>query len=329
MKTLEFTGGGLVILDQTRLPDEEIYLRLAAPEEVREAICALRVRGAPAIGVAAAYGLVLGVRTLDRVTPEAVREIAERLASARPTAVSLTWALERMTRAADAHADMPREDLERLLLDEARAIEAEDEAACRAIGEHGLTLLRPEMGVLTHCNAGKLATAGLGTALAPLYLAHEKGYDLRVYADETRPLMQGARLTAYELAQAGLDVTLICDNMAAPMMRAGLIGAVFTGADRIARNGDTANKIGTLGLAVMARHFGVPFYICAPMSTVDAACPDGGAIVIEERGVEEVALYGYGQAVVGVRNPAFDVTDAALIDAIVTERGVLRPPYRL
>jgi methylthioribose-1-phosphate isomerase len=329
MKTLEFTDNALVILDQTRLPDEEVTVSLTTPEAVREAICALRVRGAPAIGVAAAYGLVLGVRALNEVTGEAVRGIAERLASARPTAVNLTWALERMTLVLEARGDATREALERLLLDEARAIEAEDEAACRAIGEHGIALLRPNMGVLTHCNAGKLATAGLGTALAPLYLAHEKGYDLRVYAGETRPLMQGARLTAYELARAGLDVTLICDGMAASMMNAGLIGAVITGADRIARNGDAANKIGTLGLAVAARHFGIPFYICAPTSTIDADCPDGNAIIIEERGVEEVALYSYGTAVVNVRNPAFDVTGAALISAIVTERGILRPPYRL
>ncbi|MCL2030478.1 MAG: S-methyl-5-thioribose-1-phosphate isomerase [Oscillospiraceae bacterium] len=329
MKTLEFTGGALVILDQTRLPDKEVYLPLTTPDRVREAICALRVRGAPAIGVAAAYGLYLGARALDRLTPETARGVAERLASARPTAVNLTWALERMMRALEAHPGAPREALERRLLEEARAIEAEDKAACRAIGEHGLSLLRPDMGVLTHCNAGKLATAGIGTALAPLYLAHEKGYNLRVYADETRPLLQGARLTVYELARAGLDVTLICDGMAAAMMKAGRIGAVFTGADRIARNGDAANKTGTLGLAVLARHFGVPFYICAPTSTLDAACPDGGAIVIEERGAEEVAPRGYGETPVRVRNPAFDVTDAALIDAIVTERGILRPPYRL
>ena len=323
LKTLEYTDGALILLDQTRLPDEEIYLKLTTAEAVREAICELRVRGAPAIGVAAAYGLVLGVRALDTVTPDAVREIARRLGSARPTAVNLSWALDRVCRAAET------ETPEQAMLAEARAVEAEDQAACLAIGKHGLELLHSNMGVLTHCNAGRLATTGIGTALAPLYLAHQRGYNPRVYACETRPLMQGARLTAYELSREGLSTTLICDSMAASMMQSGQIGAVLTGADRIARNGDTANKIGTLGLAVLAKHYGVPFYVCAPASTFDRDCPDGNAIQIEERGVGEVALYDYGKAYVDVRNPAFDVTDAALITAIVTDRGVLRPPYSL
>lgn len=329
--TLRFTGESLMILDQTRLPGAEVHLALTTAEDVREAIGALRVRGAPAIGVAAAYGFLLGVRSLlleDDFSPDRARELAGRLASVRPTAVNLRWALDRMM---GVIAAVPGEELERRLLAEAQAIESEDHAACLAIGEHGLSLLRPGMGVMTYCNAGALAATAYGTALAPLYLAHERDFDLKIYTCETRPLLQGARLTAYELMRSGMDVTVICDNMAAAMMKEGRIDAVLTGADRIAANGDTANKIGTLGLAILAKHFNIPFYVCAPLSTLDPDCADGGKIVIEERDPAEVTSYWYSSpmapAGVRVRNPAFDVTDTALITAIITETGVQRPPY--
>lgn len=333
-------AGALVVLDQTRLPNEEVYLHLRTLEEVREAICRLRVRGAPAIGIAAAYGLSLCLQNTEAASfadfHTELKRISARLESARPTAVNLAAALQRMERALlqarerPGTADTPAE-WKRILREEARAIREEDAAACRAIGRHGLSLLQPGWSLLTHCNAGHLAVSEYGTALAPVYAGHERGYGFRVYADETRPLLQGARLTAYELQRAGVDVTLICDNMVCSLMRQGKIQAVLVGCDRIAANGDTANKIGTSGVALMARHFGIPFYVLGPVSTLDFACPDGGAIRIEERAPEEVTELGFSRRMapegVKVYNPAFDVTPAEWITAIVTERGVARPPF--
>ena len=312
--TLEWIGdaatGFLRLIDQRRLPAELVYLDCRDVPTLWQAIRTLAVRGAPAIGVAAAYGCVLGAQQGD------FRGAAEYLATSRPTAVNLFWALERMKRLG---SDDPRK-----LLDEARAIHAEDAAMCHAIGHHALKLIREGSGVLTHCNAGSLATGGIGTATAPMYLAHQSGVKFRVFADETRPLLQGARLTAWELAQAGIDVTLICDDMAAQVMREKRIDLVITGADRIAANGDSANKIGTYALAIAARHHKIPFYIAAPSSTFDMDCPTGDAIPIEQRDAGEVAAVP-GAPGIKVYNPAFDVTPAELITAIITERGVIEP----
>lgn len=332
---LDDDAGALVLIDQTLLPSETVLLRLSSPEEIREAIYSLRVRGAPAIGIAAAYGSYLAIRESSaRDWDELAREFRaakELLASARPTAVNLSWALERMERRLESLRGRPCGEVKSALRAEAEAIRSEDEAACRAIGENGLSLLRPGWGVLTHCNAGWLATSRYGTALAPLYLGQERGYGFRVFADETRPLLQGARLTAWELDQAGIDVTLICDNMASTVMRRGMVQAVLVGCDRVAADGDAANKIGTSGLAVLARHYGIPFYVLGPVSTIDLSCPTGAEIPVEERPAEEVTERWYARrmapAQVKVFNPAFDVTDASLITAIVTERGIARPPY--
>jgi methylthioribose-1-phosphate isomerase len=337
VETLRLDGdrGVLRIVDQTLLPGAVRELELGTKEEVWEAIRELRVRGAPAIGVAAAAGLWLAVRDSTAATWAALAEEARAakryLASARPTAVNLFWALDRMERRLHAEEGRPPAAVKAALRAEAEAIRDEDEDVCRRLGEHGLTLLAPGMGLLTHCNAGALATARFGTALAPIYLGAERGYDFRVYADETRPLLQGARLTAWELQAAGIDVTLLCDNMASFLLRQGKVQAVLVGCDRVAANGDVANKIGTSGVAILARHYGVPFYVVAPLSTVDLACPGGAEIHIEERPAEEVTEKWYAQrmapAGVKVLNPAFDVTDAALVSAIVTERGVVQPPY--
>jgi methylthioribose-1-phosphate isomerase len=333
--SLRFDDGVLVLLDQTRLPDETVFLRLESIDEVWEAIRQLRVRGAPAIGGAAAYGLVLCVRD---VPADAGREGflsllhagRDRLASARPTAVNLVWALDRLVRAVEGAGNLDVPVLRARLLEEARAIQTEDEAMCRAIGGHALALFDGVDSILTHCNAGSLATMGMGTALAPVYLAAEQGRTIRVYADETRPLLQGARITAWELSRAGLPVTLITDGMAATVLRQGRVQAVIVGADRVAANGDVANKIGTYGLAILAREHGVPFYVAAPSSTIDLAIPDGDAIEIEQRDPDEVRRLGgraTAPASVEVFNPAFDVTPARYVDAIVTERGVVRAPY--
>jgi methylthioribose-1-phosphate isomerase len=332
--SLRYEDGVLVLLDQTRLPTEETYLHLRTAEEVREAIRRLSVRGAPAIGGAAAYGLVLGLASVPNDAGRAsflatVHQVRDALASARPTAVNLVWALDRVVSAVERSADSDVASLRALLLREAHAIQAEDEAMCRAIGRHALDLLEGVSSVLTHCNAGSLATMGVGTALAPVYLAAELGRTIHVFADETRPLLQGARITAWELSQAGLPVTLITDGMAATVMRQERVQAVIVGADRIAANGDVANKIGTYGLAILAREHGVPFYVAAPSSTIDLATPDGDAIEIEQRDPDEVRrLAGRETAPTGVDvfNPAFDVTPARFVAAIVTERGVIRAP---
>jgi len=331
--SIEWQAGTLYLLDQTRLPLETVVEPYTALESVWEAIKRLKVRGAPAIGIAGAYGLVLGLRDKTHLPiadflAEVVRQ-ADYLDSARPTAVNLHWALTRLVTKAKAIASHPAEILA-ALEQEAIRIHEEDRQLCRAIGEHGVSLIRPGMGILTHCNAGALATSERGTALSPLYLAHERGISFRVYADETRPLLQGARLTSWELQQSGIDVTLTCDNMAAHLMSQGLIDLVIVGTDRVAANGDVANKIGTLGVAIAARYFDVPFYVACPYSTIDLDTPSGKAIVIEERGEEEVTHFGDRRTApydIPVRNPAFDVTPNILVTGIITDKGLLTPPY--
>jgi methylthioribose-1-phosphate isomerase len=325
----------LVIIDQTLLPGETVYRHLQTPEDIWEAIHELQVRGAPAIGIAAAYGLYLCVRNSGAENTASLvksfRHYQTYLGTSRPTAVNLFWAMDRMKDCLERHLDLPVTQIIKKLKAEADQIKEEDIRVCRSIGEHALTLTKPGMGLLTHCNAGQLATARYGTALAPMYLGQERGYQFKVYADETRPLLQGARLTAFELHEAGIDVTLICDNMAASVMEKGWVQAVFTGCDRVAANGDTANKIGTSGVAILASHYGIPFYICAPTSTIDMNCTTGSEIVIEERAPEELTHRWYEKPMapkgVKVYNPAFDVTNASLITAIVTEYGILYPPY--
>jgi methylthioribose-1-phosphate isomerase len=314
------------ILDQTLLPDAETYRTLETVDAVAEAIRTLRVRGAPLIGIAAAMGVTLAVRR-GAATLETVCAASAALGATRPTAVNLRWALGRMERRA-AEAAAAGEDLQRALRDEATAIWDEDRAMCARIGAAGAALIDGDAVVLTHCNAGALATGGMGTALAPIYTLHAAGRRISVVADETRPLLQGSRLTAWELARAGVPVTVIADGMAASRLRRGDITCVVVGADRIAANGDVANKIGTYGVALAARANGVPFYVAAPSSTVDLATPDGAAIPIEERAAEEVAALGgrrTAPAGVPVWNPAFDVTPAGLVTAIITDRGVFAP----
>jgi methylthioribose-1-phosphate isomerase len=328
-------GGHLELIDQTRLPLELVEIRCQTVEQVWEAIKVLRVRGAPAIGIAAAYGVCLGLQTAcgDGETAffQRLDEVTAYLASSRPTAVNLFWALDRLKRAAEPLHSRPTAEIAATLLAEARAIHEEDRRMCRAIGRHGAELLRDGQGVLTHCNAGGLATADYGTALAVFFAAAEAGKRLHVYADETRPLLQGARLTAWELQQQGIDVTLICDSMAAQVMREGRVQAVVTGADRIAANGDTANKIGTYGLAVLAAAHKIPFFIAAPSSTFDLSIASGAEIPIEQRDPREIT-HGFGRQTapegIAVYNPAFDVTPAELITAIFCERGVIRPVNR-
>lgn len=323
----------LVILDQTLLPSEEKYLRLQTLAEIEEAIRRLKVRGAPAIGIAAAYGAYVCSRQIAATSYAAFAagfsRICDRLFRSRPTAVNLRAALRRMEKVVREHPASDRALLDALLLKEARAIHAEDAAACRAIGEHGLSLLRPGMGLLTHCNAGHLAVSEYGTALAPVYLGQERGYGFKVFADETRPLLQGARLTAYELQRAGVDVTLICDNMASAVMQKGWVNAVVVGCDRVAANGDTANKIGTSAVAVLARHYGIPFYVLGPTSTIDYEAATGSDILIEERDAGEITDLWYARRMapegVKVYNPAFDVTPHELISAIITEKGIFYP----
>lgn len=337
IETVRFdhSSGELVLLDQTLLPGEVRQIRLTEPEEVREAIFRLRVRGAPAIGVAAAYGACLAAlrsRAQDAAgLARDFRAACELIASARPTAVNLAWAVRRMGRVFEASQSGGKAAVLAALRAEADTILQEDVEVCRRIGENGLELLKPGWGLLTHCNAGALATAGDGTATAPIYLGTRRGYKFRVFADETRPLLQGARLTAWELAAAGVDVTVICDNMSSMVMGKGWVQAVLVGCDRVAANGDAANKIGTFGLAVIAKHHGVPFYVHAPLSSIDLACPTGEDIPIEERAPEEIAEMWYARRMTppGVKafNPSFDVTDHSLITAFVTEKGVARPPF--
>lgn len=337
VKWIGGTDGVLELIDQRRLPGEFVKLKVRSVEQLHEAIRTLTVRGAPAIGVAAAYGPVLALQWLTgrpslQEALDQVLKACDYLASSRPTAVNLFWALDRIRTKARAVDQEPQATVQRLgeaILAEANAICREDIEMCRRIGENGERLIRDGFGVLTHCNAGALATAGQGTALSLFYEAQKKGRRFEVYADETRPLLQGSRLTAWELQQAGIKVTVICDNMAGSLMKQGKIQAVVTGADRIAANGDTANKIGTYSVAVCAKHHGIPFYIAAPSSTFDLSIESGAEIPIEQRNPDEVTRCGGVQTApngVAVYNPAFDVTDAKLITALITEKGVIENP---
>ena len=333
--TLTWTPQGVRFIDQTRLPLEESYVLATDYEQVAEVIVTMVVRGAPAIGVSAAYGIALGAakttaKTAAEFQPE-FEKICARLAGTRPTAVNLFWAIDRMKKLFAGFApETPIATVQERILAEAHAMYDEDIAACKAMGAYGGALLPDEGGVLTHCNAGALATCGYGTALGVIRAAVEQGKNIHVYADETRPFLQGARLTAWELMADGIPTTVICDNMAASLMRAGKIQAVVVGADRIAANGDFANKIGTYNVAILAKEHGIPFYCAAPWSTIDLATPTGDAIPIEERNAIEVTHHGGKQLTphgVGICNPAFDVTPAKYVTAIFTERGVLHAPY--
>ena len=357
LQTIEWTGSAMKLLDQTELPAETVYVEITDEKQTHDAIRRLVVRGAPAIGVAAAFGVYLGVRTF-RADPrgeagallpfmQRLNEVCDHLATARPTAVNLFWAIDHMRRAArDAGRDSRAHDenltvdlIKHRLLAAAKQMLEDDKRVCRAIGEHGVRLLeelgvaaegKPEAHVLTHCNAGALATVQYGTALAPVYVGAERGMKFHVYADETRPLLQGSRITAWELKENGIPVTVICDSMAATVMQEGKVSAVLVGTDRVAANGDVANKIGTLGVAILAKHFGIPFIVAAPTSSIDLSLSTGTQIPIEQRDGREVSE-GMGKqtapADVDVYNPAFDVTPNELVTAIVTERGVVRAPY--
>ena len=337
-ETLRWVGderGHLVLIDQTRLPVELLEIECRDLQTVWDAIKQLRVRGAPAIGIAAGYGVVIGVKPSLATDTDAFErrlgEVTDYLATSRPTAVNLFWALDRMkAKAASLRGQRPAE-IHRALLAEAKAIHEEDRAMCHAIGRYGAQLLADKSGVLTHCNAGGLATAEYGTALSVLFTAQDQGKQLHVFVDETRPLLQGSRLTAWELAQRGIQATLICDNMAGQVMREKRVQAVIVGADRIAANGDTANKIGTYSVAVLANAHGIPFYVAAPTSTFDLSIESGDQIPIEQRSREEVT-HGFGRQTapegIDVYNPAFDVTPAALIKAIITECGIIEPVSR-
>lgn len=332
---LDDENNAVVIIDQTKLPGKIEIISLHTAQEIWNAIYLLQVRGAPAIGVAAAYGIYVLAKRMDTEDydtfyREFVRQ-KEYLDSSRPTAVNLSWALNRMQRVVEAHSGETVAQIKEALHRESVAIQEEDIWVCRMIGEHGLTLVKPGDGILTHCNAGQLATSKYGTATAPIYLGEERGYHFHVFADETRPLLQGARLTAFELQSSGVDVTLICDNMSATVMKNGWVNAVFVGCDRVAANGDAANKIGTSVVAAVAKYYGVPVYICAPTSTIDLNTPTRAEIKIEQRPAEEVTEMWYKERMapegIKVFNPAFDVTDHELIAGIVTEYGVARAPY--
>lgn len=332
---LDDENNALVIIDQTKLPAKTEIVNLKSAEEIWDAIYLLKVRGAPAIGVAAAFGIYLLAKKIETDNYETFYQEfckqKEYLNSSRPTAVNLSWALNRMEQVCVANRDKAVAEIKELLKKEAVLIKEEDIRVCKSIGEYGLSLLKKGDGILTHCNAGQLATCKYGTATAPIYLGLERGYNFRVFADETRPLLQGARLTAYELHSAGVDVTLICDNMSATVMRNGWVNAVFVGCDRVAANGDVANKIGTSVVATVAKRYNVPFYVCAPTSTIDMNTPTGADITIEQRPDHEVTEMWYKERMapegVKVFNPAFDVTDHDLISGIITEYGIAREPY--
>jgi methylthioribose-1-phosphate isomerase len=334
IRTLEWTEQGVRFLDQTKLPTEEVYVNCETYQQVADVIRNMVVRGAPAIGVSAAMGIALGAKNSPADTAGELKrdldQICDVIGKTRPTAVNLFWAIKRMQRKFETLRVRPVEQIKRELIEEAKRIHAEDIAINQAMGKHGAALMPATGGVLTHCNAGALATAGYGTALGVIRAAIEAGKKIQVYADETRPFLQGARLTAWELVKDGIPTTVISDNMSGAMMRQGKIGAVIVGADRIAANGDVANKIGTYTVAVLAKEHGIPFYVAAPISTVDLETPDGSKIPIEQRSAAEVTHFA-GKLVtpegVGVENPAFDVTPAKYVTAIVTERGVARAPY--
>lgn len=325
----------VIIIDQTKLPNITEFIEIDTPMALFEAIYELKVRGAPAIGICAGYGLYVLSKKIKTDNSdeflEKLRELKEYINSSRPTAVNLSWALNRVESAAVANRDNGIDGMISAMKSESIAIHNEDMEMCRSISEYGLTLVNDGDGILTHCNAGPLATSRYGTGLGTLFLGKEKGYEFKVFTDETRPLLQGARLTSYELYNAGIDVTLICDNMASIVMKQGKINACFVGCDRVAANGDTANKIGTSGVAVLAKHYGIPFYVFCPSSTIDFNCATGADIKIEEREPEEIKNKFFSEPVAlhGVKcyNPAFDVTDAELITAIVTEKGICRAPY--
>lgn len=333
--SLDETKNALVIIDQTKLPGTIELISLTTQEDIHRAIYLLQVRGAPAIGVAAAIGIYLAAREIHvedyDLFYERFKAAKDYLASARPTAVNLFWALDRMEQIVTAHRELPLKSLKALLHDEALAIRNEDILVCRAIGENGLSLIKNGDGILTHCNAGQLATVRYGTALAPIHLGREKGYNFKVFTDETRPLLQGVRLSSFEMIAHGVDTTVICDNMASQVMKNGWIQAIFVGCDRVAANGDVCNKIGTSGLAILATYYHIPFYVCAPTSTIDMTIERGEDIVIEERPAEEVTEMWYKEPMappeVKVYNPAFDVSDNGLITAIITEYGIVRAPY--
>jgi len=349
-------SGAFYILDQTKLPASEEYLQIKSKEDIYDAIFNLKVRGAPAIGVAAAYGLWVSTEEIDAENfPDffsAFLKIKDYIGAARPTAVNLGWALERIEKRLveigdelnhqvegntqdeinpRGEANFSKVKIRKIIFEEAEKIRMEDEAACYAMGEFGLSLLKPGMGILTHCNAGTIATSKYGTCLAPVYLGTAREYDFKVFADETRPLLQGARLTAWELQKAGIDVTLICDNMASIVMKNGWIDAVVVGCDRLAANGDGANKIGTSGVAILAKEYGIPFYMYVPTSTIDLLTPTGADIKIEERSGDEITKMWYAKPMApeGVKtyNPAFDITEAKYITAVITEKGIVYPPY--
>ncbi len=324
----------LHVLDQRLLPEQTVYHERTNAREVYQSIKDMELRGAPLIGIAAAYGLAIHAFSSLANSPESfdkdIRQAADLLAQSRPTAVNLFWSIKRILRCVRENKEASIHELKEIIEQEALQIHHEDRQICQSIGEHGLSLLKPKMGLLTHCNAGSLAVGGIGTATAPMYLGHQKGYQFRIYADETRPYLQGARLTAFELKRAGLDVTLICDNMAALVMASGKVNAVITGCDRVAANGDSANKIGTMNLAILANHFGIPFYIAAPTPTIDPHTPKGTDIPIEERPAEELRMM-HGRSIspedVSIYNPAFDVTPHELISAMITEVGIWYPPF--
>ncbi|WP_058308001.1 S-methyl-5-thioribose-1-phosphate isomerase [Gracilibacillus massiliensis] len=333
---LDDANDAITLLDQTKLPNKKEFLQLKTVDDVWDAIYQLKVRGAPAIGIAAAYGIYIVTKNSNASEFEAFyqefKKAKEKLASSRPTAVNLFWALDRMEARLTKDTDKSLSEIKQALKHEADLIKKEDQEVCEAIGRHALEVLEPGWGILTHCNAGTIATAKYGTALAPIYLGEEKGYDFKVFADETRPLLQGARLTAWELNEAGVDVTLICDNMASIVMSQKKIQAVLVGCDRVAANGDAANKIGTSGVAILAKHYGIPVYVCAPMSTIDLNTETGNDIEIELRPEEEIKTKWYSESMapeqVKTYNPAFDVTDHTLITGIITEKGIVSPSYK-
>jgi methylthioribose-1-phosphate isomerase len=334
IQTLEWTDRGVRFIDQTKLPTEETYVTCTTYEQVADVIRNMVVRGAPAIGVAAAMGVALGVSNSKAETTADLKrdldQICDVISKTRPTAVNLFWAIQRMQEKFERVRIRPIAQIKQDLIGEAQRMHAEDIAANQAMGRHGAALLPAEGGVLTHCNAGALATAGYGTALGVIRAAVEQGKKIHVFADETRPFLQGSRLTAWELMKDGIPTTVISDNMAGAMMRQGKIGAIVVGADRIAANGDVANKIGTYSVAVLAKEHGIPFYVAAPISTIDLSCPTGNEIPIEERNAREVTHIAGKQMVpdgVSVENPAFDVTPAQYVAAIITERGIARAPF--
>lgn len=336
VKTIEWKNDKVVLIDQTKLPTEEVYLEISDYRQLAEAIKKLQIRGAPAIGIAGAFGVCLAANEINSNNYEQFKQklevVINELAATRPTAVNLFWALDRMRAIIINNKTVSPEEIKKILLKEAFLILEEDKKNCREISKHGATLLKDGDTVLTHCNTGALATGDFGTALGSVYTAVEQGKKIKVFADETRPLLQGARLTAWELKKAGIDITLICDNMAAFVMQQGWIDCIMLGADRIAANGDTANKIGTYNLAVLAKHHNIPFYVVVPTSTFDLSIKSGKDIPIEQRAPEEVTA-GLGKRIapndVSVYNPAFDITPNELITAIVSERCIFYPPFGL